>query len=149
MKLRKRPFLGLSAAVVVIAALSGCGRGCETVGCGPAPDPTTPPPACVPTYTFDNPGLGYEADECMRQCYRKQTECMEDARLQKESCEHYNAMARIEFGRCVSSGATNCYNSVHQCSAPNTKQCEEEFRRCYAGCGGIVTNSCDAADSDK
>ncbi len=138
MKLRKRPFLGLSAAVLVIAALSGCGKGCETVGCGPA----TPPPPCESKYTFVNPGLGYEAEECMRQCSQKQTECMEDAGIEAKSCEHYNAMARIEFGRCVASGAPNCYNSVHPCSAPNIKLCEEAFRRCYAGCGGIVTDSC-------
>ena len=97
---------------------------------------------CEPVYTFDPPS-DYADIECSRQCYRRQDKCREDIRLKRESCEHFNAMARIEFGRCLASGALNCLRGNHECLDADTTACEEEYRRCYENCGGIVNNSCD------
>lgn len=141
----KRHVFGLAASALVLLALSGCGK----IDCGGAdgcfgsttPDPQEP---CTPVYTFSPPGT-YDGDECIRTCYRVRSKCVEDQKLKQETCEHYNRMARLEFGRCVASGATNCYNSVqnNECSSPDVEQCENEFRYCYKGCGGYITNSCE------
>jgi len=147
----KRHTFGLAAsALVVIALMSGCGKidcgganGCfgepsSTQGQGNGEIP------CTPVYTFAPPGT-FDGDECIRMCYRVRSKCVEEQNIKKETCEHYNRMARLEFGRCVSSGATNCYNSVqnNECSTPDVAGCDTEYRSCYTGCGGMVTNSCE------
>ena len=100
---------------------------------------------CKPIYTLMPPG-DYAGDACTRLCYVRQEKCTEEIRLRRESCEHFNAMARIEFGRCLASGALNCYKSDHDCYAgvdEGTAQCETEYRLCFENCGGTVMNSCD------
>jgi len=100
---------------------------------------------CDPIYTLSPPG-DYAGDACTRLCYLRQEKCKDEIRLRKDSCEHFNAMAQIEFGRCLSSGALNCYKSDHDCFAgvdEGIAQCEAEYRLCYENCGGTVTNSCD------
>lgn len=102
---------------------------------------------CEPTYTFSPPPQDdYTGDTCVRLCSRKQDKCKEDIRMKMESCKHYNAMAQIEYGRCLASGSLNCYRSIHDCfeEVPDTpEQCVAEYRLCYESCGGSVTNSCD------
>ncbi len=119
---------------------------CATGDCASQPKskPALEPEDCEPKYSFEVPRGDYEGQECIRRlCHGQQDKCMEKLRIQKESCEHYNAMARIEFSRCLSSGATNCFKNTHTCKTPYPTQCEEDFRRCYVSCGGEVTNSCD------
>ncbi|MCW5198711.1 hypothetical protein VU06_03065 [Desulfobulbus sp. F3] len=150
----------ISIYALALAALSGCGTNvCGPAGCGgtdggggtyPPFNPEMPPPECKPVYTFSPPGT-YDGDECIRLCYRKRNKCIEDQRLQKETCEHYNRMARLEFGRCIASGANNCYNSVqnNDCSPPDLEQCETEFHYCYKSCGGFIANSCDNVNNSN
>ncbi|XCN71557.1 MAG: hypothetical protein Q3M24_14700 [Candidatus Electrothrix aestuarii] len=99
---------------------------------------------CTPTYTFMPPG-DYAGDGCIKLCQRREKRCKDEAQQRYESCEHFNKMAEIEFGRCIASGSVDCYNDTQSC--PNTKKlfpkCEADYRDCYASCGGIVDNSCD------
>ncbi|CAK8715424.1 hypothetical protein GKODMF_07035 [Candidatus Electrothrix gigas] len=100
---------------------------------------------CEPTYTL-TPPRDYTGDACTSLCYQRQEKCKEDIRMKRKSCEHFNTMAQIEYGRCLASGTLHCYKSNHDCFAEvpdTTTQCEEEYRRCYESCGGTVTNSCD------
>ncbi len=99
---------------------------------------------CTQVYTFSPPAT-YDGDECIRMCYRVRSKCVVDQKLKQETCERYNQMAWLEFGRCIASGATNCYNSVqaNECIPPDEEQCENKFQYCYKGCGGNVTISCE------
>ena len=97
---------------------------------------------CEPVYKFSHPS-DYVDIECTRQCYRRRDNCKEDQRMKQENCEHFNAMARIEYGRCLASGAVNCLKGTHECPYPEEEKCEEEYRSCYKSCGGTVKNSCD------
>lgn len=157
---------GISILLLLMAVLSGCrsvsyllpfGYGSDsgeytTNGdCATQPkksdasseSPASEPEYCEPKYSFEPP-RDYEGQECIRRlCHRQQDKCMEELRIKNENCQHYDAMARIEFSRCLSSGATNCFKSTHTCRTPDPTQCEEDFRRCYVSCGGEVINSCD------
>jgi hypothetical protein len=115
----------------------------------PEPEPEPPEP-CEPVYTMTPPD-SYEGKECIRLCYRGRNKCIEDLRRRKETCDHYNRMARLEFGRCIASGATNCYNSVqgNKCTEPDLTQCDSELHYCYKSCGGTITNSCEETNSDS
>jgi hypothetical protein len=136
--------VGLS--ILMMTALVGCGTKsvCETVGCQ---QPTeSADQYCEPTYSFEPPREFYQL-ECTRFCGQARQNCKEEIATKKETCEHYNRMVRLEFGRCVSLGGTNCYNTVappNDCSVEDPDQkCEPDYRFCYQNCGGKVINSCD------
>lgn len=104
---------------------------------------------CDPTYTFEPPG-DYAGDGCIKLCQIREKKCKETARQRYESCEHFNKMATIEFGRCVASGLVDCYNNVKSCPSPKKiiPKCEADYRDCYTSCGGFVSNSCDVYEED-
>lgn len=83
---------------------------------------------------------------CVTQCGGNKESCRSNeirrARLERDSCERRSdstlhaclAMANSPEMR------RNCHNKKPSCSTyENTTYCEEEYRQCFAGCGGTVT----------
>lgn len=120
MKTTKRQVLGLAVSALVIAALSGCGRYAKT------------------EYVMTPPSSP-EGQMCVLKCERDRKQCLDNEYLQQKNCEHHNRMVRLEFERCIASGATNCYHaSALPCPQPRLDRCENEQRRCFQSCGGQV-----------
>jgi hypothetical protein len=95
------------------------------------------------TYTTEyiyHPPAHYEGQKCIQKCEHDRKQCMQNQHIQQQNCEHYNRMVRLEYDRCVASGATNCYQaSAQPCPAPAAERCNAEFRHCYQSCGGRIT----------
>lgn len=120
MKTTKRQVLSLAVSALVIAALSGCGQYTKT------------------EYVMTPPSSP-EGQMCVLKCGRDRKQCLDNEYLQQKNCEHHNRMVRLEFERCIASGATNCYHaSALPCPPPRLERCENEQRYCFQSCGGTI-----------
>jgi hypothetical protein len=146
MKTGRWGFAGLAVCVLAAAVLSGCAK----------PRAVT----CKTEYEF-HPPTSYEGKMCLMKCEKERKQCRDDKELQYKNCEHHGRMVRLEFERCIASGATNCYSAVappceRPCdsSGPCSDSCNMEYRHCYESCGGSVTskevcnNGCDSWTCD-
>ena len=103
--------------------------------------------ACGPVYEtqYDYiPPHDRGAQGCLAQCNANKSQCRTTQSTQAENerlrCE---LDARQEYDHCQGravNGAERDKCTQRSCSAPsaNSAQCDEDFRICYAGCGGTV-----------
>jgi hypothetical protein len=120
MKINKGRVWTLAAAAGIMLALSGCGMYAQT------------------EYVLHPPATP-EGQMCVMKCERDRKQCIDNEYLQQKNCEHHNRMVRLEFERCIASGATNCYAaSAMPCPAPRVSRCATEYHHCYQSCGGTV-----------
>ena len=82
------------------------------------------------------------AMQCQQQAAAEYQACSQRSQAAYQSCQQ---RADNVHNACQASGNTNCFRPVcfpsiciqRRCR-PNIAMCEETFRRCYTGCGGMV-----------
>ena len=82
------------------------------------------------------------AMQCQQQASVEYQACSQRSQAVYQSCQQ---RADNSYNACVASGNTHCFRSpcfpsicIQRRCSPNIAMCEETFRRCYTGCGGVV-----------
>lgn len=94
--------------------------------------------ACGPqiVYDFIPPESG-EGRICAAQCQSTATNCRQMKQMVNQQCQNnYNAMQQ-NYNACKESGAKHCVGPT-PCPYNSTSECDQNYRECFAACGGQV-----------
>ena len=113
--------------------------------------------ACSPvyerSYRLEPPAQPSDAtQQCLAQCTMAQNACLVPANAQLQNCDAMASLAQdqcrnqaqIDYMICqqaYSSEGINCSYRVCDrpiCAPTAVRDCEADYRRCFAGCGGRV-----------
>ncbi len=93
---------------------------------------------CGPQIVYDFvPPESREGRICATQCQNAATNCRQMKQMVNQQCQNnYNAMQQ-NYNACKESGAKHCVSPT-PCPYNSTSECDQNYRECFAACGGTV-----------
>lgn len=95
--------------------------------------------ACGPSIIYDyTPPESPEGRVCAAQCANTKAYCEQAEQNRYQQCQMNYNLAQQNYQNCKNAGGSLCA-SPSICMSPNTYHCNENYRACFAACGGKVT----------
>jgi hypothetical protein len=95
---------------------------------------------CGPQIVYDYaPPQTPEGRACAIQCHSSAALCRQMQQNTYQQCQNtYNLMLQ-NYNACRENGGKHC-SMPSICSSPSTSICDQNYRECFAACGGKVTS---------
>jgi hypothetical protein len=93
-----------------------------------------------PTYKYAAPTTPM-GQACTMNCSNLQAQCKQREDNNAQQCEWRKQQAQQSLDQCKANtdDAMKCNQQVPFCFPANYTQCDSQYRECYQGCGGTVT----------
>lgn len=93
---------------------------------------------CGPQIVYDFvPPESSEGRICTSQCQNAATNCRQMKQIVNQQCQNNYSAMQQNYNACKESGAKHCVSPT-PCPYNSTSECDQNYRECFAACGGTV-----------
>jgi hypothetical protein len=94
---------------------------------------------CGPQIVYDYvPPESNEGRICAAQCQNTATNCRQMKQMVNQQCQNNYSTMLQNYNACREAGAKHCIGPT-PCPYNGTTECDQNYRECFAACGGTVT----------